>query len=186
MCSKKKVFLEISQNSQENTRARVSILIKLQAWGLQETLHRCFPVSFAKFLKIHFLTEHLRWLLLRGPDFVSVPQLFTIQRTSNSLAKAHLKIPFLQSSSQWLPSNVIYFVFKKGKNKKQFFIPPLTLTCLKSCNSIKIKILFIHDSEKTTRIYLPFFSIKSTLCLLFTFMLTFFFKMFTFSFFGNW
>ena len=35
MCSIKKVFLEISQNSQENTCARVSLLIKLQASGLQ-------------------------------------------------------------------------------------------------------------------------------------------------------
>ena len=35
MCSVKKVFLEISQNSQENTCVRVSILIKLQALGLQ-------------------------------------------------------------------------------------------------------------------------------------------------------
>ena len=32
-CSVKKVFLEISQNSQENTCARVSFLIKLQASG---------------------------------------------------------------------------------------------------------------------------------------------------------
>ena len=30
-CSVKKLFLEISQNSQENTCARVSFLIKLQA-----------------------------------------------------------------------------------------------------------------------------------------------------------
>ena len=30
-CSVKKVFLEISQNSQENTFARVSFLIKMQA-----------------------------------------------------------------------------------------------------------------------------------------------------------
>ena len=30
MCSVKKVFLEISQNSQENTCARVSFLVKLQ------------------------------------------------------------------------------------------------------------------------------------------------------------
>ena len=30
-CSVKKVFLEISQNSQENTSARESFLIKLQA-----------------------------------------------------------------------------------------------------------------------------------------------------------
>ena len=34
-CSVKKVFLEISQKSQENTYARVSFLIKLQASGLQ-------------------------------------------------------------------------------------------------------------------------------------------------------
>ena len=30
-CSVEKVFLEISQNSQENTYARVSVLIKLQS-----------------------------------------------------------------------------------------------------------------------------------------------------------
>ena len=60
-----KVFLEISQNSQENTCARVSFLIKLQAeparvqaWG------RSFPVNFAKFLREPFLTEYLQWLLL--------------------------------------------------------------------------------------------------------------------------
>ena len=47
-CSVKKVFLEISQNSQENTSARVSILIK---W------HRCFPVNFAKFLRTPFLNR---------------------------------------------------------------------------------------------------------------------------------
>ena len=35
-CSVKEVFLEISQNSQENICARVSILIKVQAWGLQD------------------------------------------------------------------------------------------------------------------------------------------------------
>ena len=33
--SLKKMFLEVPQNSQENTCVRVSFLIKLQAWGLQ-------------------------------------------------------------------------------------------------------------------------------------------------------
>ena len=33
MCSVKKLFLEVLQNSQENNCARVSFLIKLQAWG---------------------------------------------------------------------------------------------------------------------------------------------------------
>ena len=43
----KKVFLEISQNSQENTCTRVCFLIK-KLW------HRCFPVNFAKFLRTPF------------------------------------------------------------------------------------------------------------------------------------
>ena len=33
-CTVKKVFLEISQSSQENTCARVCFLIKLQGWGI--------------------------------------------------------------------------------------------------------------------------------------------------------
>ena len=38
MCSLKKVFLEILQNSQENNCATDSLLIKLQAWGKPLTL----------------------------------------------------------------------------------------------------------------------------------------------------
>ena len=61
-CSVKKMFLEISQNSQENTSAKVSFLTKLQALGLRRATllkkrlwHRCFPVNFAKFLRTPFL-----------------------------------------------------------------------------------------------------------------------------------
>ena len=58
-CSVKKVFLEISQNSQENTCGpKPATLLKKKLW------HRCFPVNFAKFLRTPFLTEYLRWLLL--------------------------------------------------------------------------------------------------------------------------
>ena len=67
-CSVNEVFLEISQNSQENTCARVSFSIKLKAVPatlLKKRLwHRWFPVNFAKFLRTPFLTEHLWWLLL--------------------------------------------------------------------------------------------------------------------------
>ena len=67
--SVKKLFLEIWQNSQENTCARVSFLIKLHAVACNFTKKRCsgtacFSVSFAKFLRTSFLTEHLRWPLL--------------------------------------------------------------------------------------------------------------------------
>ena len=51
-CSVKKVFLEISQNSQENTCGRVSFLTK-RIWN------KCFPVNFMKFPRTLFFTEHL-------------------------------------------------------------------------------------------------------------------------------
>ena len=56
---KKKLFLEISKNSEKNACARVSSLIMLPS-GLQLLLknrlwHRCFPVNFAK--------EHLRTIV---------------------------------------------------------------------------------------------------------------------------
>ena len=59
-CSVKKVSLEITQHLQENTCARVSFLIKLQALKpatlfKRRLWHRCFPVNVAKFLRIPFL-----------------------------------------------------------------------------------------------------------------------------------
>ena len=65
----KKVFLEISQNSQENTCAKVTFLNKVAALRpvtlLKKRLwHRCFPVNFVKFLRTPLFTEHLWWLLL--------------------------------------------------------------------------------------------------------------------------
>ena len=66
MCSVQKVFSKISQNSPENTCARVSFLIKLQAWPttlLKKRLwNRCFPVNFATFLRTSLLGKHLFWL----------------------------------------------------------------------------------------------------------------------------
>ena len=57
-CSVKKVFLEIWQNSQENTCARVSFLIKLQAGACKfikkETLAQVSSCEFCKISKNTF------------------------------------------------------------------------------------------------------------------------------------
>ena len=59
----KKVFLKISQNSQENTCARVSFLIKLQASACnfitKETLAQVFSCEFCEFSKSTYFEEHL-------------------------------------------------------------------------------------------------------------------------------
>ena len=47
----KGVFLEISQNSQENTSARVSFLISLQLYLEKETLTQAFFCEFCKISK---------------------------------------------------------------------------------------------------------------------------------------
>ena len=54
----KKVFLEISENSQENTCARVSFFIK------KETLAQVFSCQFCEISKNTFFTEHIWWLRL--------------------------------------------------------------------------------------------------------------------------
>ena len=58
------MFLEISQNSQENTCARVSFLIKLQAQVFnfikKETLGQLFSCEFCEISKNTFLTDHLK------------------------------------------------------------------------------------------------------------------------------
>ena len=70
---------------------RPATLSKKRLW------HRCSTEKFAKFLRTPFLTEHLQRLLIRAPNFVSVPRHCTTQNISNSLAKAHLRTPFLQN-----------------------------------------------------------------------------------------
>ena len=52
--SEKKVFLEIWQNSHENTSARASFLIKLQAWPAKETLALVFSCEFCEISKNTF------------------------------------------------------------------------------------------------------------------------------------
>ena len=68
----KKLFLNFTQNSQENNWASVSSLIKLPASAnlLKNRLwHRCFPVNFVKFSKTPFSLEHLQWLFLKMERF---------------------------------------------------------------------------------------------------------------------
>ena len=57
------MFLKISQNSQEDTCARVSFLIKLQAEACnflkKETLAQVFSCEFCEIFKNTLFTEHL-------------------------------------------------------------------------------------------------------------------------------
>ena len=58
----KKMFLKISQNSQENTYATVSFLIMLQAYSFitKETLTEVFSREFCEIFKNAFFIKHLR------------------------------------------------------------------------------------------------------------------------------
>ena len=93
------------------------------------------------------IKEHL--ILSVCPEFVlsRIPQIPWQKHTS--------ELPFYRTA----PSSCFQMpvIFLKKEKQKQFFLPPLSLIRSKSCNCIKIKILIIHNSEKATPIYLPFF-----------------------------
>ena len=67
--SLRNVFLQFSQNSQENTCVRVSFLIKLQAsvynFIKKETLAQLFSCEFCEISKNTFFTGHL-WATASG------------------------------------------------------------------------------------------------------------------------
>ena len=114
-CSLKKVFLENLQNSQENTCARVSFLIKLQASAcslIKKGLwHRCFPVNFAKFQGTLFLIENSGSCFCRS----------TLSTARNKLSQVFLSLYFTANSAKYLTSHFVHnrfwfsFIFYKGK-----------------------------------------------------------------------
>ena len=71
------MFLEVSQNSQENTYARVSILIK------KETLAQVFSCELCQISKGIFFLEHLQWLFLEFRYRISLALLYFKQRNLN-------------------------------------------------------------------------------------------------------
>ena len=60
-CSIKKVFLEISKNSQENTCVSVAEVCNFIQ---KETLIKVFSCEFCEIFKTIFFIEHLLWLLV--------------------------------------------------------------------------------------------------------------------------
>ena len=64
--SAKTLHLQIWENSQENACPGVSLLKKSQAscnFLKKRLQHRCFPVNFAKLLRVNFLQNTSTWLL---------------------------------------------------------------------------------------------------------------------------
>ena len=102
------MLLKISQNSHDNTCARVSfsIYLKKRLW------HKCFPWICAKFLRTSFLTEHLRWLLLR----IRAAPSSTISRSKIFFHVNLGHIKFLHVNSVWDYSLFIEQDFSDVKN----------------------------------------------------------------------
>ena len=62
----KQVFLEISQNSQENTCARVSFLTKSATLLKKRLWHTSFPVTYANFLSTPALDDCFYYFMTIG------------------------------------------------------------------------------------------------------------------------
>ena len=90
---------------------RAATLLKKRLW------HRCFHVSFVKFLRTLFLTEHLRWLLL----FV-FKCLFVTSHTLHFTLFTSTSTLFRSSFSVFNFAFRRSFVQKKIKENKKIFI----------------------------------------------------------------
>ena len=68
MCSVKKMFLRISQNSQEKTCARASFSIILATLLKKETLAQFFSNEFCEIFKntFSYITRPMLWLVPNG------------------------------------------------------------------------------------------------------------------------
>ena len=68
---------------------RLATLLKKSLW------YSCFPLNFAKFLRIPFFTEHLWWLLLRVDSTLDKTLIYIFYITEvkyiNHNAKKHKK-----------------------------------------------------------------------------------------------
>ena len=125
--SRQETFLEISQNSQENTCAREpATLLKKSLW------HRCFPVNFTKFLRTFFYrtspvaaSELYRglWTVL-WTMLTMLTILWTMLKSATFLKKRlwhrcfpvsfakFLRTPFLQNTSGWLLLQMFINIWK--------------------------------------------------------------------------
>ena len=113
----KKASWKISQHSEKNTCAGVSLL-KKRLW------RRCFPVNFAKFFKIAFAQNIFGWLLLSFSEIwtsahISCSHFFRCQPThtylpktlllSDNAVKAEFKQKTTTAKNCWISCNSIVF-----------------------------------------------------------------------------
>ena len=109
---KKQVFLEISQNSQENTCAKVSFLLKLQA------LAQVFSCGFCEISKNTFLIECLR----ETASVLYSEKNFNIQRDTFILRENFIIFREIFSYSKEVLYSVNFFVFEKIFIFKEIFL----------------------------------------------------------------
>ena len=117
------MFSEISQSSPENTCARLSILIKLQAWGLEtcnfikkEPLAQVFSCESCEHLFLQNLSGGCFWEQL----IWSVCPVFVLSRTPRILWQKHISehLFYRTAPSDCFQMSVIFL--KKGKTETIF------------------------------------------------------------------
>ena len=116
-CSVKKVFLKLSQNSQNNTCARIPFLMKLQAdeacsYIKKEPLAQVFSCEICEFFKKTVFTEHFRWLFLHEVDNEVYDHNYFISKLSCIFSQRNLTFisTYIVSITQDSPKK--FFLFK--------------------------------------------------------------------------
>ena len=120
----KKLFLKISQYSQEKNCAGVSFLIKLQALSpvtlLKRLQHRCFPMNIVKFLRTPILKNICEPLLLNSvwPLQFQMNQGYVFPKTKQILSHGS-KHELLCSIGKKIERLIWYFYLSGNSNWKE-------------------------------------------------------------------
>ena len=152
----KKVFLEISQNSQENTCAIVSFLIKLQIEACnfikKETLAQVFSSEFCEISKNIFFTEHLWTTVSLWLPFGSCRYYSQYSTFDFSNERYFDKSALDRVANRLLPKDchALFPVFTKGDSNCLFNSVSLLLTGEQSQLSTELRIKVIGEMVKNT------------------------------------
>ena len=132
-CSVMKVFLEISQNSQENACARISYF-EIKIPSTQK--HMRFPTNFVKFLRTPFYIAHLWWLLLK------TRKVFMQKQLSKGFFKKGVMRNFVEFTRKHFPESPLFIKLNHSHKKRK---DPFLMTIIEfKSTCFVILILSIH------------------------------------------
>ena len=134
----------------------------------------CFEIVLQIIIQNMSISHAKRQIFTRAPNFFSAPLLLQSRTPQIPSQNTHQNIFFTEQLP--VAASKCQLFFLKREKQEQFFIPPLCLMQLKSCDCIKIKTFSFIILEKLLQSINQFFNMKYKKPLYVCFLLLFIFS----------